>query len=144
MLSNLAFTPVGHLVAAWLGIVLGLASGAVIGLWFHDDAWLGGYASWRRRMLRLGHISFFGLGLLNMAYAGTAPVAFMGDFVSQSPGLQAVLTGWGFIAGAVLMPTVCFLSAWHKPWRHAFVLPVACLLGASVSVAVNLLLGVWS
>ena len=58
--------------AAWLGILAGALAGAVMGLMFHRDDWLGGYSSWRRRMLRLGHIAFFGIGLLNLAFAATA------------------------------------------------------------------------
>ena len=48
--------------AAWLGILLGFIAGAVLGLFFHKENWLGGYASWPRRMARLGHISFFSCG----------------------------------------------------------------------------------
>src|SRR5262249_59491418 len=57
----------------WLWITLGMASGAVIGLRFHRSDWLGGYESWPRRLVRLGHISFFGLGILNLLFALTAP-----------------------------------------------------------------------
>ena len=39
------------------------------------------------------------------------------------------------LVGAVAMPTVCFLSAWRKPWRHLFPIPVA-----SVFVGISLLL----
>jgi hypothetical protein len=45
-----------HLWWAWLGVVAGMVSGAVMGLFFHSDQWLGGYGSWPRRILRLGHI----------------------------------------------------------------------------------------
>ena len=38
-------------------------------MFFHGEDWLGGYGSWRRRMLRLGHISMIGTGLLNLAFA---------------------------------------------------------------------------
>ena len=41
-----------HLHAAWIGFLLGAVAGAVTGLFFHDEAWLGGYASWRRRMVQ--------------------------------------------------------------------------------------------
>ncbi|HMF37455.1 MAG TPA: hypothetical protein VKF17_12475, partial [Isosphaeraceae bacterium] len=58
-----------NLTVAWLAILLGLISGTLLGLFFHREDWLGGYGSWRRRMLRLGHISFFGTGLLNLSFA---------------------------------------------------------------------------
>lgn len=97
-----------NLWAAWIGIRLGMLSGALIGLFFHHEAWLGGYHSWRRRLLRLGHISFFGLAFLNLAFANTL------NLVAAHP---PALAAWSLVAGAVLMPTVCFLAA----WRHAFV-----------------------
>ena len=57
------------IAAGWIGICVGCAAGAAQGLFFHDENWLGGYNSWARRMLRLGHISLVGLGLLNLAFA---------------------------------------------------------------------------
>ena len=117
--------------AAWMGILLGMVSGAVFGLHFHDDGWLGGYGSWPRRLLRLGHISFFGIALLNLAFGATlAMTGTNGQFRSTSVLL---------VAGAILMPAVCFLSAWRKPLRHLFVLPVVSLFGAAVSVLVGVL-----
>ena len=55
-------------VFGWLWIMLGFLSGMVIGLLFHDEQWLGGYASCPRRLIRLGHISFVGLGILNILF----------------------------------------------------------------------------
>ena len=57
-----------NFLAAWVAIVIGLLTGAAMGLFFHDADWMGGYGSWRRRMMRLGHISFFGTGFLNLAF----------------------------------------------------------------------------
>ena len=45
-----------NLWAAWIGIIAGMLSGAALGLFFHEESWLGGYGSWPRRLLRLGHI----------------------------------------------------------------------------------------
>ena len=109
--------------AAWVGIALGLASGTVQGLFFAREGWLGGYASWPRRMLRLGHISFFGIALLNLAYANTLHLIGAGP---ASPVVSALL-----VAGAVTMPAVCFLAAWRKPLRHLFCVPVLSLVGAA-------------
>ena len=49
--------------AGWLGMLLGVLSGAIIGLFFHREDWMGGYGSYRRRLTRLGHISFFWAGV---------------------------------------------------------------------------------
>jgi hypothetical protein len=114
-----------NLWAAWAGIFLGLASGTLQGLFFHRDDWLGGYSSWPRRLTRLGHISFFGIAFLNLAYANT--VALLGPR-GHSPLASGLL-----LAGAVLMPLVCYLAAWRKPLRHLFALPVLSLLGAAAA-----------
>jgi len=50
-----------NLWAAWVGILLGMFSGAAQGLFFHRADWLDGYGSWARRLIRLGQISLFGL-----------------------------------------------------------------------------------
>lgn len=114
-----------NLTVGWTGILLGLLAGAAIGLFFHDDAWLGGYGSWRRRMLRLGHVALVGTGLLNLAFA--ASVHSLG--LPATPTVPASL----FVLGAALMPAICFLSAWRKGFRNLFFLPVLGLAGAVAS-----------
>ena len=112
-----------HVTAAWIGIAFGLLSGTAQGLAFHRDGWLGGYASWPRRMLRLGHISFFGIAFLNLAYAQTI-------FVS-GPDVASTPASWSLLCGAVAMPAVCYLAAWRKDFRHLFFIPVVSLLSAA-------------
>src|SRR5262245_24117189 len=110
----------------WVWITLGMASGALIGLRFYREDWLGGYDSWRRRLVRLGHISFFGLGILNVLFALSVP------HVRLAAWEQAVAS-WAFVIGGVTMPLVCGLSAWRQPLRGFFVIPVASLLTAAVT-----------
>jgi hypothetical protein len=107
----------------WIAILAGLVAGATIGMFFHREEWLEGYGSWRRRMLRLTHISLIGTGLLNLAFALSQehlPTA-------AEPWIPSAL----FVAGAVSMPLVCGLSAWRKPMRHLFFIPVSCLVIAT-------------
>lgn len=116
------------LKAVWCGMLLGVVSGAVIGLFFHREDWMGGYGSYRRRLTRLGHISFFGLAFVNLGFAFTQHVVHLGTGHAQ-------VAMWGFLVGAAMMPTVCFLSAWRKPFRHLFFIPV---LGVLTGVVVTL------
>ena len=115
-----------NLWAAWIGIMAGMLSGAALGLFFHEESWLGGYGSWPRRLLRLGHISFFGVAFLNLAFSVTVRLS------GEVPGQR--VASWLLVAGAVLMPTVCVLAAWKKPLRHLFFLPVLALLGAAAVI----------
>lgn len=114
----------GNLIAAWVGFFCGALCGAALGLFFHDDAWLGGYGSWRRRLLRLGHIAWFGLGLVNVAYVASLRAL---PLAGPSP-----WPGRLFIAALFTMPAVCYLTAWRKPLRHLFPLPVVCFLAGTV------------
>jgi hypothetical protein len=101
---------------------LGCVSGSILGLFFHRDQWLGGYSSWRRRMLRLGHISFFGLGFVNLAYALT-----MKSLGIHAPSSASVL----LLVGAAAMPFVCFLSAAREGLRRLFFIPVLSVIAAT-------------
>lgn len=115
-----------NLRIAWLGILLGLIAGGVIGLFFHEAKWLGGYASWSRRMLRLGHISFVGIALLNIAFVATLP-----NLRSDQP---LWIPSLCFAGAELTMPLVCFLSAAWKDSRYLFPIPVFCLLVGCITV----------
>ena len=109
-----------NMVAGWSGMLLGLFAGASIGLFFHQESFAGGYASFRRRLMRLGHVAFFGLGILNVLYALTLKLS---GVELRYP----VIASASLVAAAALMPLVCFLSAWKMPFRHLFAIPVACV-----------------
>ena len=112
--------------AGWWLILAAFLSGAVIGLGFHREEFLGGYGSFRRRLLRLGHIALAALGMLNVVY-GLSPEP-------NGPAAPAALPGALLLAGAVAMPLVCFLSAWRMPFRRLFFIPVTLLLAAVVLI----------
>ncbi len=119
-----------NLVFGWLWVLGGIVAGAAIGLFFHREDWAGGYGSFRRRMIRLGHISFVGLGLLNMLFALTSGPLGVG--VPYDAVASAL-----FIAGAATMPTCCYLAAWRKGFRHLFPIPVVCTLAAVILMLVG-------
>ena len=115
--------PTANLFAGWLAFLLGFAAGAVPGLFFWMEDWLGGYGSWRRRLVRLAHISFFGLGLINILFALSAALLGL-------PAGAAALA-WSstlLICGLAAMPAVCYLSAWRQAFRQLFFVPVSCMV----------------
>ena len=119
-----------NLIAGWLGMFSGVLSGAVLGLFFHREDWMGGYSSYRRRLARLGHIAFFGLGFLNLIFAAT---------VAQLPltGQDITIASWALILGAATMPLCCFLSAWRKPLRHLFPIPVLSVTTGLLTILIG-------
>lgn len=113
------------LSAGWIGMLGGILSGAVIGLQFHKPGWLGGYDSFPRRLVRLGHIAFFGIGLLQLCYGFSLAALTLPDDRLARVGFIA------FVIAQIGMPLFCFLTAWRPKFRHGFPIPV---LAASVGV----------
>ena len=109
-----------NLLAGWIGIFIGLVSGIIPGLLFRNKEWMGGYASWERRLTRLGHISFFGLGFLNVIFFLTLDSLA----IHEGTSLASIL----YIIGAISMPTICYASAWKPVIRHLFFIPVVSLV----------------
>jgi hypothetical protein len=114
-----------NLFMAWLWILLGFVSGIVLGIFFHGENWLGGYSSFKRRMYRLGHISFFGLGVVNLLFAITT------QKISVTEPLAGIAS-WAFIIGAITMPLCCVLMAHFPKARMIFAVPVISLIGGGV------------
>lgn len=117
-----------NLHAAWIGFLLGSLSGLLTGLFFHREEWLGGYGSWRRRMIRLAHIAFFGIGILNLSFALTVRALGMDGRL----GLPSAL----LLIGAATMPLVCYLSAFRIGFRQLFAVP-------ALSVTIGIALFAW-
>jgi hypothetical protein len=115
-----------NFTAGWWLILAAFASGAVVGLGFHREEFMGGYGSFRRRLVRLGHVALAALGILNVVYG----------LVPHPPGHPALsaLPGDLLLAGGIAMPLVCFLSAWRGCFRHLFFVPVALLAGAVILI----------
>jgi len=114
-----------NLYVAWICFLCGALAGATTGLFFHGEDWLGGYTAWRRRMVRLGHISFFGIGLLNLAFVLTA------ESQGLTSGLE--LPAYLLILGAVAMPAVCYLAAIRDRFRHLFFIPAGAVTVAIIA-----------
>ena len=115
-----------NLLLAWLWIVLGFGAGFVLGMNFHREDWLGGYSSFRRRLCRLGHISFFGLAMVNLMFYFTAPIL-------PSIGRLLALASWALIVGAISMPICCFAVAFFPKLRPLFLVPVVSLIAGAAA-----------
>jgi len=115
-----------NIFAGWVSILCGIVMGMGMGMFFDQEKWLGGYGSWARRMVRLGHVAFFGIGLLNIAYAATVKYLEW----SQPPEICSRLLA----VACALMPATCFLAAFDRRWRHGFAAPVICVLAGVVGV----------
>jgi hypothetical protein len=106
--------------AGWSMVLAGFATGTMLGLFFHREDFLGGYLSFRRRAIRLGHIALVALGILNVLFSLSA--------------LPTPASSISFLAGGISMPAVCFLTGWKPAFRYLFAIPVIFLVSAVVLV----------
>jgi hypothetical protein len=114
-----------NLILAWLWILLGFISGMALGMFFHGENWLGGYGSFKRRMYRLGHISFFGLGAVNLLFCLTVQ-----NYSLAGPLIHCA--SLAFIVGAIAMPVCCVVMA-HFPGAYIiFSVPVVSLIAGGI------------
>ena len=109
--------PLNWYVGWWL-ILAAFLTGAGIGFFFHREDFWGGYTSFRRRLVRLGHIALAALGGLNILFSVTTPAAPASIHIA-SPLL---------LIGAVTMGPICFLTAWRQSFRRLFFIPVTSLI----------------
>jgi len=115
--------------AGWILVLAGFVSGAAVGLRFHDEGFWGGYGSFRRRLVRLGHVACVALGMLNLLFA-LSPW--------PQPGTPAAgFAAWALLAGGVGMPLVCFLTGWRRAFRHLFALPVVALVAGVLAIVIG-------
>ncbi len=113
---------------AWVSLVFGAISGLVLGLWSFGGpvevpAWLGDYGVVSRRLARLCHISFFGLGILNLLVARELSGCALREHVKRTASAAMNI-------GNVFLPLVLFAAAVYHPVKYALALP-----GLSVTLA---------
>jgi hypothetical protein len=104
--------------AGWILRLAGFLSGAIIGIGFEREAFWGGYTSFRRRIVRLGHIALCALGMINLLFV----------LLVQSNSLATSIASICFIVGGCAMPLVCFLAGWRASLRRLFPIPVVALV----------------
>ncbi len=121
-----------NVLFGWAWVLAGFLSGLLLGLRFQRDDWLGGYGSFSRRLIRLGHISFIGLGFLNILFGLSARrVHLEPDWLWTA--------SRALILGGVTMPACCALMAWRRTFHFLFAVPVLSLVLGVALVLVGLL-----
>lgn len=117
---------------ALVGIPVGLLAGAALGPVARRTGGWGGYGSFRRRAVRLGHVSLVMLPLLSGFYA----------LASSTLGADRALADIGaplFVGASVLLSFALGIAAWRErlaswllPLPATAVVSGAALLGAAI------------
>ena len=117
---------------AWCSCVMGVVTGLTLGLWSFDGPfptpeWLSDYDSLSRRMTRLGHIAYFGLGFLTLLLAWELPKLTL-------DARQKTIAAEMMIFGNMFLPLTLFAASIYHPLKYLMPIPALCVLVA-MSVA---------
>ena len=117
-----------NILFGWAWMCLGFISGMTLGMWAEREQWLGGYASITRRYLRLGHVAFIALSIINILYGRELGSADLPVYV-KSIGSSLM------IFGAAGVPLACISAAFFRKARYFLPLPaLAVLIGTAILV----------
>jgi len=117
----------------WTSAVVGVITGLIMGLWSFDGPLgvpgsLGDYGDVPRRLARLGHIAFFGLGILNLLLARELPDSSLGLGAKKA-------ASFAMNFGNIFLPLTLFAAAFYHPLKYTMPLPATSVLVALVLAA---------
>jgi len=113
----------------WVWLLVGIFEAAFIGMFAFQEGWLGGYVSLTRRLVRLSHIAFMALSILNIIYGLCLEQL---DFSLRLKKIGS----YSMILAAIFMPTICLLSAINSFFQALFFLPVVFFLIAAIIMVI--------
>lgn len=126
-----------NIVFGWIWMNMGFITGLLMGLKaeqfglnFHKvgPEWLEGYSSVPRRLIRLGHVAFIMLPVLNILF---------GQYIDATP-LTAQwkqIGSYAMIFGGIGVPVLCFAAAFYRPFKLLLSLPATSVLVGNMVIA---------
>jgi hypothetical protein len=103
----------------WTWLLIGIIEAAIIGMFAFQSDWMGGYTSLARRFIRLSHIAFMALPLVNILYGLCLSAVKLTYKIKRVGSYSMILT-------AIFMPLLCLLSAFNIFFKNLFFIPVTC------------------
>ncbi len=120
-----------NVMFGWVWMGFGFIAGMLMGLWAEGDNWLGGYGSLTRRYLRLGHIAFIALSIINILYGKELYSVILSDTHKN-------LGSYLMLFGAVGIPLVCVFAAFWRKTKYLLPLPASALLIGTIILVIGL------
>ena len=108
----------------WLWILVGIIVGAVMGMWSFNgplDSPVGDYTSLPRRMLRLSHIAFIALAIINILYGYEIDKVKIKEKFKRM-GSKCM------IYGAILMPVLLIASVFVESFKYFMIIPTILII----------------
>ncbi|MEK6893622.1 MAG: hypothetical protein AABX07_05475 [Nanoarchaeota archaeon] len=108
----------------WLWILIGLIVGAFMGMFAFNGPLpspVGDYTSLPRRMLRLSHIAFIALAIINILYGYEIDKIRLMEKTKKSG-------SWFILIGAILMPIFLIIAVFFEPVKYLTMIPTALII----------------
>ena len=121
-----------NVIFGWIWMCLGFIFGMTLGLWSDGEKWLGGYASATRRYLRLGHVAFIALPIINILYGKELALVDLGDTLKY-------IGSYLMIFGAVGIPITCISAGFIRKTRYFLALPASAILIGTIILVIGLI-----
>ncbi len=117
----------------WLWILFGVLIGAVMGMWAFNGPMaspVGDYTSLPRRMLRLSHIAFIALAIINILYG------YEIDKIKLKRKFKDIGSLF-MIFGAILMPLLLLGAVFYEPFKYLTIIPASLVIIALVIIVLG-------
>jgi len=117
----------------WFWILVGIIIGAVMSMWSFNGPLtspVGDYTSLPRRMLRLSHIAFIALGIINILY-GYEIDRIKIKYKLKNVGSKCI------IYGAIFMPLVLISAVFFEPLKYLAVIPAILIMISLIIIFVG-------
>ncbi len=115
-----------NILFGWAWMCVGFLSGMILGLRAEGEQWLGGYASLTRRYLRLAHVAFVALSVINILYGKELGTVDLPNSLSTAGSALMIF-------GAAGVPLACIAAAFFRKAKYALPVPaMAVLLGVII------------
>lgn len=120
-----------NILFGWTWMCVGFISGMILGLRAEREQWLGGYASLTRRYLRLAHVAFVALSIINILYGKELGTINL-------PNHLKVIGSALMIFGAVGVPLACISAALVRKTKYLLPVPAMAVLTGVVILLIGL------
>ncbi len=121
-----------NVIFGWAWMCVGFISGMLLGLRAEGKNWLGGYASVTRRYLRLAHVAFIALSIINILYGKELASVDLADNIKN---IGSAL----MIFGAVGIPLACIAAAFISKTKYLLPLPASAILLGTIILVIGLI-----
>jgi len=120
-----------NILFGWAWMCVGFLSGMILGLRAEGEQWLGGYASLTRRYLRLAHVAFVALSIINILYGKELGTI---DLPNHFKNIGSAL----MIFGAAGVPLACISAAFLRKTKYFMPVPATAVLIGVIILLIGL------